>query len=133
MKVTRFDPNRDLIIVEGRVWGPRQQQRMLRLVLDTGAAETIVVPDVLDELGYNPRQGDARTVMRSAVGHEEGYMIRVARFASLGFQANDFRVHAQDLPEGWGIEGLIGLRFLRQFNYEIRSLEGRILAERATE
>jgi hypothetical protein len=40
-------------------------------------------------------------------------------------------VHAQDLPEGWGIEGLVGLTFLRQFNYEIRSLEGRILVERA--
>ena len=39
--------------------------------------------------------------------------------------------HAQDLPAGWDIEGLIGLSFLRQFNYEIRSLEGRILVERA--
>jgi hypothetical protein len=27
--------------------------------------------------------------------------------------------HVQDLPEGWGIEGLIGLTFLRRFNDEI--------------
>ena len=84
MKVTRFDPKDDLIIVEGRVWGPSQRQRRpLRLVLDTGAAETI-------------------------------------------------QVHVQDLPDGWNIEGLIGLSFLRQFNYEIRSLEGRLLVDRAT-
>jgi hypothetical protein len=70
--------------------------------------------------------------MRSAVGREEGYLIRVARFACLGHQEGDFRVHAHDLPEGWGIEGLIGLSFLRQLNYEVRSLEGRILVERAT-
>jgi hypothetical protein len=131
MKVTRFDPNDDLIIVEGRVWGSRpQRSRPIRLVPDTGAAETIIIPEVLDELGYSALGGEARTVMRSAVGHEEGYLIRIARLACLGHQAGDFRVHAQDLPEGWGIEGLIGLTFLRQFNYEIRSTEGRILVQR---
>ena len=58
--------------------------RPLRLAVDTGAAETIIVPDVLDELGYNPRQGEAITVMRSAVGYEQGYLIRIERFDSLG-------------------------------------------------
>jgi predicted aspartyl protease len=106
--------------------------RPLRIALDTGAAETIIVPDVLDELGYNPRQGEAITVMRSAVGHEQGYLIRIERFDSLGYRSRYFRVHAQDLPEGWGIEGLIGLNFLRQFNYEVRSAEGRILVERVS-
>jgi predicted aspartyl protease len=132
VRVARFDPKRDLIIVEGRIWGPgRRQRRPLRLVLDTGAAETIVIPDVLDELGYNPRQGESITVIRSAVGREQGYLIRVARFACLGHESNEFRVHAHDLPDGWNIEGLIGLSFLRQFNYQIRSVEGRILVERA--
>jgi predicted aspartyl protease len=131
VRVTRFDPDRDLIIVEGHIWGPlTRQSRPIQLVLDTGAAETIVIPEVLDELGYNPREGEAITVMRSAVGREEGYLIRVARFGCLGHASNEFRIHAQDLPEGWGIEGLIGLTFLRQFNYEIRSTEGRILVDR---
>jgi hypothetical protein len=40
-------------------------------------------------------------------------------------------VHAHDLPEGFGIHGLLGLGFLRHFNYEIRSREGRIRVERA--
>lgn len=99
-------------------------------MLDTGAAETIVVPEVLDELDYSPRDGEQITVMRSAVGREEGYIIRVAGFSCLGHVEHDYRVHVQDLPEGWGIEGLIGLTFLRQFNYEIRSSEGRILTAR---
>ena len=70
--------------------------------------------------------------MRSAVGREEGYLIRVGSFVCLGHEMTDYQVHAHDLPEGWGIEGLLGLTFLRQLNYEIRSLEGRILVERAT-
>jgi predicted aspartyl protease len=131
VKITRFHPADDLIIVPGRVWGPRGEGPRLNLALDTGAAETIVIPDVLDVLGYSAREGDQITVMRSAVGREQGYMIRVARFACLGFQLSNFRAHAQDLPEGWGLHGLIGLSFLRQFNYEIRSIEGRLLVDRA--
>lgn len=52
MKVTRFLPDDDLIIVDGRVWGSgHRMNRPLRLVVDTGAAETIIVPEILDELG----------------------------------------------------------------------------------
>lgn len=66
VKATRFDRGRDLIIVEGRIWGGGlTQTRLLRLVLDTGAGETIIVPDALDELGYSARQGEERTVVRS--------------------------------------------------------------------
>lgn len=32
-------------------------------------------------------------------------------------------------PEGFGIDGLLGLSFLRQFNYTVRSGEGRLLVE----
>jgi len=134
VKITRFDPSGDLIIVRGFIWGKvATRPRLLQLVLDTGAGETIVIPDVLDELGYSARMGDQRTILRSAVGHEEGYMLRVARFTCLGHQSSNFQIHAHDLPEGWGIDGLIGLSFLRQLNYEIRSREGRILVERAPE
>ena len=69
-------------------------------------------------------------MVRSAVGAEPGYMLRVDRFESLGFSFPDFRLHVHDLPEGVGIDGLLGLSFLRNFNYQIRSAEGRILIER---
>ena len=130
MKVTRFNPNRDLIFVSGRVWGRKGQVASLRLVLDTGSSESIIAPEVLDQIGYNPREGEAMTVVRSVVGREPGYLIRVARLSCLRFDAADFRVHAHDLPEGYGIDGLLGLSFLRQFNYEIRSSEGRIVVDR---
>jgi len=54
----------------------------------------------------------------------------VARFAAFGFATPDFRIHVFDLASGWGIDGLIGLSYLRQFNDEVRSAEGRILVER---
>lgn len=129
MKVTRFDPASDLIIVSARLWGPRGDKRV-SLALDTAASETHLVPDVLDDLGYSPRQGEQVTVVRSAIGSEQGYLMRVARFSALGFTSSDFRIHVHDLPDGFGIDGLLGLSFLKQLNYEIRSNEGRILADR---
>jgi hypothetical protein len=44
--------------------------------------------------------------VRSAIGKEPGYMLRVARFASLGSSFGDFVVHVHDLPEGIGILAL---------------------------
>jgi hypothetical protein len=67
---------------------------------------------VIDDLGYSPLQGEAITSLRSAIGKESGYMLRVARFTSLGFTFSDFLVHVHDLPEGIGIDGLLGLTFL---------------------
>jgi hypothetical protein len=130
VKVTFFDTTRDLIIVTGRVWGPRGDKRV-SLALDTAATQTHIVPDILDDLGYSARDGDQVTVVRSAIGEERGYMLRVLRFAALGFACPDFRIHAHDLPEGYGIDGLLGLSFLRPFNIELRMGEGRILVERS--
>ena len=42
----------------------------------------------------------------------------------------DLLVHAHDLPEGFGIDGLLGLNILDQFNCELRPLDGVIRVER---
>ena len=129
MKVTRFDPERDLIIVKARVWGPGGDTRA-SLALDTGSAHSVIAAGIIDDLGYSPRQGEAITTVRTAVGKEHGYVLRVARFWTLGFTVSDFPVHVFDLPDGFGIDGLVGLSFLRQFNVEIRLAEGRLLVDR---
>lgn len=130
MKIRRFDPADDLIIVKARIYGPRGH-RPLSLAFDTAASQTHVVPEIIDDLGYSPRQGTAITSVRSAIGKEQGYLLHVTKFAALGFAFPDFPVHVHDLPEGIGIDGLLGLGFLRKFNYEVRSIEGRILIHRA--
>lgn len=129
MKVTRFDPSDSLIVVRAWLWGPRGKAK-LDLALDTAATHTHIVPDVVDELGYNPRQGEGITMVHSAIGEEPGYLMRVSRFQALGFSTTDFRIHVHDLGEGVGVDGLLGLTFLRQFNLEIRPAEGRLVVDR---
>lgn len=125
---TPFDPRADLIIVEARIWGPRGALPVT-LALDTGSVATVVVPDMLDEIGYSARDARSITKVTSAIGEEHGYLLRLARFSALGFTLTDVPIHVFDLANRYGIDGLIGLNFLDHFNYEIRSAEGRILVE----
>jgi len=129
VKVTLFDPASDLIIVRARVWGPGGNTPA-SLALDTGSAHTVIAAGMIDDLGYSPRQGEAITTVRTAVGKEQGYLLRVSRLWTLGFTVSNFPIHVFDLPEGFGIDGLVGLSFLRQFNVEIRLTEGRLLVDR---
>jgi len=129
VKITRFDPNASLILVNAMIWGPRGHKG-LTLALDTAATLTHIIPDVLDDIGYGPRDGDRVTSITSAIGDEPGYTMKVAKLSALGFSATDFRIHVHDLPESFAFQGLLGLSFLRQLNYEIRSAEGRIVAAR---
>jgi predicted aspartyl protease len=128
---TAFDPERNIIVVPGEVSG-RLGTLPLRLVVDTGSSETLLLPDVLEKLGYSVRDAEQVTSVYSAVGKEHGYITRVTRFAALGFEVEDFRVHVYDLPDRYQIDGLLGLSYLRRLNYEIRSAEGVILASLIT-
>jgi hypothetical protein len=125
MKTTEFDPTRDLIIVESKIWG-RGRYSELALALDTASSATVIAPHVIEEIGYEPRHGIAVTTVRSAIGEERGYTLKVAKFAALGFAIPDFEIHVFDLAAGYGIDGLVGLSFLQNFDYEIRSIIGRI-------
>lgn len=63
----------------------------------------------------------------------KGYLLRISRFWALGFAVSDFPVHVFDLPDGFGIDGLVGLSFLRQFNIELKMAEGRMMVDRIDE
>lgn len=85
-----------------------------------------VEPYVLDLLGYSARDHEAIAKLRSAGADEPGYLIRVTRIHALGYQLRDFRVHAHDLPEGYGIDGLLGLDLPAPFKFEVDCGQGRI-------
>lgn len=127
-RITRFELGKELIYVPGKIAGPRCEAS-LKLVLDTGTSMTLIVPRVVEELGYGARDADGVTNVSSPLGREQGYALRVARFAALGFAIADFTVNVLDLADGDSIDGLIGLNFLEHFNYQVRSEEGRILLE----
>jgi len=124
---TPFVTRAELILVEALVTGPRMAVTA-RLVLDTGAVYTTITPEVAADLGYSVRDGIRRTRVHTAVGSEEGYVLEVAELVALGTVVRSLPVHVFDLGHD-EIDGLVGLNFLSQLNYEIRSAEHRILVE----
>jgi predicted aspartyl protease len=100
----------------------------VQLVLDTDAVLTTLVPRIAEAIGYTSAARVARSVVRSAVAEEHGYVVRLAALSTLGFAVPD--VHADIADLGHGIDGVLGMNVLGDFNFEIRPAERRILVER---
>jgi hypothetical protein len=131
VKTFEFDRDAELILVDAVVTGPRRPYRA-RLALDTGCSMTILIPQVIAKLGYREDDMVRRTVIRSPLGDERGYLLHVRRFTALGFSIADFPLDAHALPPGHGVDGLLGLSFLRHFNVELRFAEGIIRIDQPT-
>lgn len=121
---TAFELDGDLIVVDAV--GPRGQADV-RLVLDTGAVLTTLTPTVAGSIGFTSSARVARSVTRTAAAVEHGYIVRLTQLSALGFTVPHVHVDVADL--GHGIDGVLGMNFLSDFNFEVRPAERRILAE----
>lgn len=122
---TSFDLVGDLMGVNAVIVGPTGRAEV-SLILDTAAVMTTLVPSVAESIGYSSALRVGRSVTRTAAAEEHGYIVRT-EVSTLGFTMPDHRVVVADL--GYGIDGLLGINFLRHFNIEIRFAERRILVE----
>ncbi len=121
---------RGLIIVLAVLWG-RRGSGPIKLALDTAASATLIRPGVLRELGYDERDVGPRTSITSAIGREPGYLVKVERMRTLGFEVTNHEIHAHELPAEYAIHGLLGLSFLDRFDYTIHSRRNQITVELA--
>jgi predicted aspartyl protease len=71
-----FARERELIIVDAKISGPAAATKA-RLVLDTGAAATTLVPELVESIGYTQQDSFKRAKVHTAVGEEKGFWIRV--------------------------------------------------------
>lgn len=123
---TSFELVGDLIGVNAVIFGPTGSAEVT-LIVDTAAVMTTVVPSVAESIGYAFSNRVGLSITRTATAEEHGYIVR-SEVAALGFTMANHRVVVADL--GYGIDGLLGISFLRHFNFEIRFAERRILIEK---
>jgi predicted aspartyl protease len=95
---TSFARKRELIIVDAEISGPVATTEA-RLVVDTGAAATTLVPEVIGRIGYTQRDSYKKARVHTAGGEEHGYWLHVAEFTVLGVTTPDF---ALAIPGGDG-------------------------------
>lgn len=124
---TSFDLDGDLIIVDAVVVGPTGRAN-IQLIVDTGAALTTLVPSIAEAIGNSAATRIKPTVARTAAGDEHGYLAQLVELTTLGVTVPAVHVNVADL--GYGVDGVLGMNFLLDFNIEIRPAERRILIER---
>jgi predicted aspartyl protease len=107
-----FDPQQGLIIVRTELWGPTGSA-VLRLALDTGATATVVNIAMLVAVGYDPALAPTRVQVTTGSGVEYAPRVTLSRVLALGQERVDFAVLGHTLPPSAGVDGLLGLDFLR--------------------
>ncbi len=87
-----------------------------KFVLDTGASYTIVDHRLAISLGYSKDTSISKSTVSSAAGREEGYRTKIASIEALGKKLSPFEIACHPLFEQ-GVEGLLGMTFLEQFEF----------------
>jgi len=107
-------PRRAILAVYAVVVGPRTW-RSLKLAVDTGATYTMLPPDVLLDIGYNPTRATRSLELSTANGLVMVPLVRVQALKCLGLAVNKLDVVAHHLPPESPVEGLLGLDVLAHF------------------
>jgi predicted aspartyl protease len=107
-----FDPQQGLIIVRTELWGPTGSA-VLRLALDTGATARVVNIAMLVAVGHDPALAPTRVQVTTGSGVEYVPRVTLSRILALGQERVDFAVLGHTLPPSAGVDGLLGLDFLR--------------------
>ena len=107
-----FVPQSGLVIVPAAVDGP-SGSGVLRLALDTGATGTVINVGMLVALGYDPALTPQRIQVTTGSGVEFVPRITLDKIVALGQERTHFPVLGHTLPPSAGIDGLLGLDFVR--------------------
>lgn len=117
-----------LIVIRARISGPSGNVAA-QLAVDTGAVRTLISREVLQHAGYRPASATQRVLIATASGIERVPQIVVERIQVLGHQRRNVPVLAHTLPPSVGLDGLLGLDFLRDYRLTIDFRAGTVTLE----
>lgn len=83
------------------------------VLIDTGAASTVIDADLAAEVGIYAAPDDELRTLRGVGGREVVFVRRVDRFAIGAHGLDHFDLEVGAVEYGFGIRGIIGMDFLR--------------------
>lgn len=98
----------------------------MRLALDTGATNTVLNVGMLVAIGYDPALAEHRVQVTTGSGIEFAPRVLVEKIVALGHVRSGFPVLGHTLPPSAGVDGLLGLDFLRGQSLSVDFRAGQI-------
>ena len=93
--------------------------RSIRLLIDTGASLTILTPDVLEQHGIGYQNTGRSGVFNTANGPVRAPIYKLDSLSVGDWQVSQLEIGVLDLSGGSNIDGLLGMNFLRHFQFFI--------------
>lgn len=118
-----FDPQRGMIVVPAVIGGPDGEVKV-RLILDTGAAGTVISVHFLAAVGHDPALASQRVQLTTASSELIVPRVRVDRLSALGAERSHFPVVCHTLPPSTDVDGVLGLDFFRGMRLVVDFREG---------
>ena len=121
-----YDPSVSSIVVDLLLEAADGRSSVvIPVVLDTGASLTILATDIMAKLGYDPANPELdRQRILTGSGIEYAPRVTVRSATAIGQKVANLDVLCHDLPPESGVDGLLGLNFLRHFKLTIRFRKG---------
>ncbi len=89
------------------------------LALDTGARVSAITHEVAAALGFEPEEMEPNGTVFGATGEAPASILRVASVSVLGLEVKNLRVICHELHPRFGLQGILGLNFLKHFKIVI--------------
>lgn len=123
MTHVRFDPRVSSIILDVQLEG--EITLHARLVLDTGASFVVLPQRIVKQLGLrmNPKHVMSTTTASMV---EKVPITVIPKVTTLAKTAHNVSCLVKDLPPESGVDGLLGLSFLRHFTLTLDFIHGRL-------
>ncbi len=99
----------------------------IRLLIDTGASLTMLTPDVLEQRGIRYQNTGRTRVFNTANGPVRAPVYILDSLSMGDWQVNQLEIGVLDLTAGSNIDGLLGMNFLKHFQFFIDQNEALLL------
>ena len=107
-----FNAASGLVLIGAELEGPTGAA-LVRLAVDTGATATLLNVAILVAVRYDPALAPSRVQVTTGSGVEYAARLTVSRLRALGQERTGFSVLGHTLPPSAGVDGLLGLDFMR--------------------
>lgn len=118
MVSTPFNPAAGPVIFWGKLGGPNGLVAV-RLLLDTGASNTLIDAASLVTAGYGSAPSRGRAQIQMVSGLVTLPILAVLSLEALGHTRTNLLVGAHIFPPGANADGLLGLDFLRGYELNL--------------